>query len=163
MWSVQSKQPCMCQVICFYMTGAGWHSQPNQLVSFKFPLVAYHVGPISLHPMEAKFSFFLLPLLQKNSREIVERRQSTQSTFLFYRYQHFEMCLLVKTSYLNLQYQIPYDITFMQNLKYDTNELVYKAETDSQIQKINLQLPKGKWGGGGINQEFELADTHHYL
>ena len=28
--------------------------------------------------------------------------------------------------------QIPYDITDMWNLKYDTNELVYKTETDSQ-------------------------------
>ena len=28
--------------------------------------------------------------------------------------------------------QIPYDITYMWNLKYDTNELIYKIETDSQ-------------------------------
>ena len=27
---------------------------------------------------------------------------------------------------------IPYDITNMWNLKYDTNELIYKIETDSQ-------------------------------
>ena len=27
--------------------------------------------------------------------------------------------------------QIPYDITYMWNLKYDTNELIYKIETDS--------------------------------
>ena len=32
----------------------------------------------------------------------------------------------------------------MWNLKYDTNELVYKTETDSQIQKTNLQLPREK-------------------
>ena len=29
--------------------------------------------------------------------------------------------------------QIPYDITFMWNLKYDTNELIYETETDSQM------------------------------
>ena len=29
------------------------------------------------------------------------------------------------------QRQIPYDITYMWNLKYDTNELIYKIETDS--------------------------------
>ena len=29
--------------------------------------------------------------------------------------------------------QIPYDITYMWNLKCDTNELIYKTETDSQI------------------------------
>ena len=28
--------------------------------------------------------------------------------------------------------QIPYDITYMWNLKYDTNELLCKTETDSQ-------------------------------
>ena len=42
----------------------------------------------------------------------------------------------------------------MQNLKKDTNELIYKTEVDPQTQKINLWLPKGK--GGEINQEFEI-------
>ena len=28
--------------------------------------------------------------------------------------------------------RIPYDITYMWNLKYDTNERIYKIETDSQ-------------------------------
>ena len=28
--------------------------------------------------------------------------------------------------------QIPYNITYMWNLKYDTNEFIYKTETDSQ-------------------------------
>ena len=28
--------------------------------------------------------------------------------------------------------QIPYDITYMWNLKYNTNELNYQRETDSQ-------------------------------
>ena len=28
--------------------------------------------------------------------------------------------------------QIPYDITYMWNLKYDTNEPISKTETDSQ-------------------------------
>ena len=28
--------------------------------------------------------------------------------------------------------QIPHDITYMWNLKYDTNEPIYKTETDSQ-------------------------------
>ena len=30
------------------------------------------------------------------------------------------------------QRQISYDFTYMRNLKYDTNELIYKTETDSQ-------------------------------
>ena len=28
--------------------------------------------------------------------------------------------------------QIPYDTTYMWNLKYDTNELTYETETDAQ-------------------------------
>ena len=28
--------------------------------------------------------------------------------------------------------QIPYDITYMWNLKYDTNEYIYETETDSE-------------------------------
>ena len=32
-------------------------------------------------------------------------------------------------------------------LRNDTNELIYKTETDSQRQKTNLRLPKGKGGG----------------
>ena len=39
----------------------------------------------------------------------------------------------------------------MWNLKYGTNELIYETETDSQTQKTNFWLPKGKGGGGGIN------------
>ena len=46
--------------------------------------------------------------------------------------------------------QISYDITHMWNLiflKNDTNELIYKTETDSETLKTNSWLPKGKgWG-----------------
>ena len=45
-----------------------------------------------------------------------------------------------------------HDITYMWNLKNNTNEPSYKTETDLQTQKTNLWLPKGKWGG--INQGF---------
>ena len=41
----------------------------------------------------------------------------------------------------------------MWNLKYDTKELIYKTETDSQTYQTNLWLPKGKGGWGGINQQ----------
>ena len=46
---------------------------------------------------------------------------------------------------------MPYDITCMQNLKYDINEFIYKTETDSQ--RKQTWLPKGK-GEGGINLKF---------
>ena len=34
--------------------------------------------------------------------------------------------------------QIPYDITYMGNLKYSTNELIYRIETDSQAWRTDL-------------------------
>ena len=37
-------------------------------------------------------------------------------------------------------------------LKNDTNEFMYRTETDSETSKRNLRLSKGKGGGwGGIN------------
>ena len=42
---------------------------------------------------------------------------------------------------------MPYNITYMWNLKYDTKELIYEAETDSQTDRTDLWLPKGKGGG----------------
>ena len=38
-----------------------------------------------------------------------------------------------KWSQLDRERQIPYDITSMWDLEYDTNELIYETETDSQI------------------------------
>ena len=35
------------------------------------------------------------------------------------------------------------------NVTVGTNELIYKTETDSQTQKTNLWLPKGKGGWEG--------------
>ena len=37
----------------------------------------------------------------------------------------------------------------MWDLKYVTNEFIYKTETDSQTLKTNLWLPKGKGGEEG--------------
>ena len=45
-----------------------------------------------------------------------------------------------------LREDIPYDITYMWNLQHGTDKLVY--ETDSQTQKSNLRLPKGKGSEG---------------
>ena len=42
--------------------------------------------------------------------------------------------------------QISYDITYMWRLKYDINEFIHKTEIDSQTEKTNLWLPKGKGG-----------------
>ena len=42
--------------------------------------------------------------------------------------------------------QIPYDLTYICNLKNDISELVCKTKTDSQTLTTNLWLPKGKGG-----------------
>ena len=39
---------------------------------------------------------------------------------------------------------MPYDSTYMWNLKYNANELICEIETYSQTQKTNLWLPKQK-------------------
>ena len=39
----------------------------------------------------------------------------------------------------------------MWNLKYDTNELIYKTVTDIENR---LVVAKGKWDGGGMDWEF---------
>ena len=53
--------------------------------------------------------------------------------------------------------QIPYDISYTWNLKYDTNELIYKTETDSQTQRTDLWLPVWGGGGGGGGMEWDTT------
>ena len=48
-----------------------------------------------------------------------------------------------------------YDITYMQNLKYDTNEPIYKTETDPQTQRTDLQLPRRRGGLGVWDQQMQ--------
>ena len=44
--------------------------------------------------------------------------------------------------------QISYDITYMWNLKYDTDELIYETKTDSQTERTDMWLPRGRDGLG---------------
>ena len=44
----------------------------------------------------------------------------------------------------------------MWNLKNNTAECICKTETDPQIYKKNLWLPKRRGKGGGTNQEFGI-------
>ena len=44
----------------------------------------------------------------------------------------------------------------MWNLKYDTNELVYKTKTDSDIEN-RLVVAKGEGDGGGLDWEFGIS------
>ena len=48
--------------------------------------------------------------------------------------------------------QITYDITYMWNLKYGTNEHIYNTETDSQTQRTDCGCQGGEgkeWDGQG--------------
>ena len=59
-------------------------------------------------------------------------------------------------SKLDRERQISY-ITFMWNLKSDTNKLTYKTETDSQIlKKKTYGYQRGDVVGGGINQDLGI-------
>ena len=42
--------------------------------------------------------------------------------------------------------QIPYDSTYMWNLKYGTDEPIYETETDTQTWRTDLWLPRGRTG-----------------
>ena len=44
--------------------------------------------------------------------------------------------------------QIPYDITYMWNLKYSRNERICKTETDSQMWRTDLWFPRRGEGNG---------------
>ena len=48
----------------------------------------------------------------------------------------------------------------MWSLKYDTNELVYKTETDSQTQKTDLCLPGRREEGMGGTASLGLVDAN---
>ena len=54
-----------------------------------------------------------------------------------------------------------YNIVYMCNVKNnDTNELIYKRETDSQTQKTNLWLPNGKGDREEQIRSMGLTATH---
>ena len=59
--------------------------------------------------------------------------------------------------------QIPCDITYMWNLKYDRNELVYETEADSQAWIIDLWLPKGREGDRDEFGSLELVAARYYI
>ena len=39
---------------------------------------------------------------------------------------------------------MPYDITYMWNLKYGTDKPIYRTETDLQMWTADLWLPRGR-------------------
>ena len=48
--------------------------------------------------------------------------------------------------------QIPYDITYVWNLTYSTNEPIYRTETNSWTKRIDLWLPRGRGREFGVSR-----------
>ena len=51
----------------------------------------------------------------------------------------------------------------MWNLKYDTNELICETETDSQRERTDPWLPRGRELGEGWSGRLRLADISYYV
>ena len=59
---------------------------------------------------------------------------------------------------------MPYAITYMWNLKYGTDEPIYKTETDSQTLTADLWLPRRGGGeGSGMDWEFRVNNANCYI
>ena len=69
-----------------------------------------------------------------------------------------EMIILSKS---DRERQISYDVTYLWNLKYDTDQHVYETETDSEIQRTDLWLPGGGGGREGWIGSLGLADEKY--
>ena len=59
--------------------------------------------------------------------------------------------------------QIPYDITYMWNLKYDTNEPICETETESWTQRTHWGLPKGRGLEEVCSGRLGLADESFHI
>ena len=64
-----------------------------------------------------------------------------------------EILILSKVS--QKERQTPYGITYMWNLKYDTNEPIHKIETDSTVKEYRLMIAKGE--GIGRRMDWEVG------
>ena len=57
--------------------------------------------------------------------------------------------------------QIPFVITYIWNLTYDTNEPIYETETDSGM-RTDLWLPRGRGLEEGWSGRLGLAHVNYY-
>ena len=57
--------------------------------------------------------------------------------------------------------QISYDITYMWNLKYDTDQHIYETKTDTDIEN-RVVVDKGE-GGEGRNGSLGIAHANYYI
>ena len=58
---------------------------------------------------------------------------------------------------------MPYDTTYMWNLKYDTNDRMYETEKDAQTQRRDLWLPRERELREQWIWSLGLADANYYI
>ena len=63
---------------------------------------------------------------------------------------------------VNRERQIPYDITYMWHLKYDTNKVIYSRNRFTVIEN-RLVFAQGERGRRGMDWEFGLVDANYYI
>ena len=59
--------------------------------------------------------------------------------------------------------QTPYSITYMWNLKYDTNEPIDKTETGSGPREKTCGCQGEATGRDGVSTRLEFADVNSYI
>ena len=57
---------------------------------------------------------------------------------------------------------MPYDITYIWNLEYDTDEPICATETDSWIQKTDIVVVKGEGRWKELSGRLGLAEVSYY-
>ena len=68
-----------------------------------------------------------------------------------------------KWSKSEIEGQMPYDISYMWNLKYDTNEFICEIQTDSEKWRTDLWFQRGRREGMGWTGSLGLADANYYI
>ena len=58
---------------------------------------------------------------------------------------------------------MPNDITYMWDLKYDTSQLTYETNTDSQPERTDLWLPRGRGIGEERVGSLGSADANYHM
>ena len=131
--------------MCFHIgkNKSSSHTLPS-FFSFKcsFIEIYFHVGsfPVLFQVHGGEGSFFPFPLILRLKYYIFNKgRYLDLFTYAF----HKEL-LFPKSE---RKRQIPYDIIYMRNLKYDTDEFTYKTETDSNFENKVMVTEGGRWEG----------------
>ena len=65
--------------------------------------------------------------------------------------------LEVSSKWIKSERPIPPDITYLWNLKHDTNELIYEMETESGTYRTDAVVAQGEAAEGGVESEVGVS------